>query len=189
MRYKNLRWVRNRAVYAVLAAVVALAVGAAPAVSTAVNNIWAENAAAQAQTAEQGLQQATVKRVIDGDTLLVAVSGEEQRVRLIGIDTPESVHPDESKNTQEGKDASEHTKSLLPAGTAVWLEADAEDQDKYGRSLRYVWLEAPTDSDSESEAKAKMLNAQLVADGWAEPLTIKPNTKWEALFASLANGR
>lgn len=54
---------------------------------------------------------AAVIRVVDGDTLVAYVDGTEQKIRLIGIDTPESVHPDASKNTQEGIDASNYTKS------------------------------------------------------------------------------
>ncbi len=166
------------------AAAIALACAAPQAVQTAMQGANGTQSTEQAEAA--GLEAATVERVVDGDTLLCDVGGTEQRVRLIGIDTPESVHPDESRNTEEGKEASAHVKELLPAGTAVWLQTDAEDQDKYGRSLRYVWLEAPDDAGSEEEAEAKMLNARLVADGWAEPLTIKPNTKWAGLFARLA---
>ncbi len=185
MRKKTFAPIGRRAAYAALALLVAAVAWAAPGIGTAVQNGLSGSASDQSTTA--GLEKATVSRVIDGDTLLVTVGGQEQRVRLIGVDTPESVHPDESKNTQEGKDASAHTQELLPAGTAVWLEADAEDQDKYGRSLRYVWLEQPSDTNSESEAEAKMLNARLVADGWAQPLTIKPNTKWADLFTRLAS--
>lgn len=146
-------------------------------------------ASTSSQHTASDLQEAKVVRVVDGDTLIVNTNGVDERVRLIGVDTPESVNPDESKNTAEGKAASEHTKSLLKTGTKVWLEADSEDRDKYDRLLRYVWLEAPEDPGSEREAKEKMLNTELVKDGWADPMTIEPNTKWAYLFQELASGR
>ena len=64
--------------------------------------------------------------------------GRDERVRLIGIDTPETVDP--RKPVQcFGKEASDHTKALLPAGTAVRLERDAEARDRYDRLLAYVY--------------------------------------------------
>lgn len=131
------------------------------------------------------LTPATVVRVVDGDTFQANIDGSECTVRLIGVDTPESVHPDQAKNTQEGAEASDHTKEILYEGRQVWLQKDVSETDKYDRLLRYVWLEKPTDTNSAEEAKAKMLNARLVADGWAEPLTIAPDTAWASLFESL----
>ena len=139
------------------------------------------------QSTDSALEQASVIRVVDGDTFVANVNGTEEKIRLIGVDTPESVHPDKSKNTKEGKEASEYTKSMLQPGTKVWLEADVEKVDKYNRELRYVWLKAPKDSNSEVEAKSKMLNMILVEDGWADPLKIEPNTKWAYLFEELDN--
>ena len=91
-----------------------------------------------------------------------------------------------SKNTERGKEASENTKAILTKGKSVWLEADAQDKDKYNRKLRYVWLEKPTDPNSREEAESKMLNAVLVKDGWADPMEIAPNTKWASLFDELS---
>ena len=139
------------------------------------------------QSTDSALEQASVVRVVDGDTFVASVNGAEEKIRLIGIDTPESVHPDKSKNTEQGKEASEYTKSMLQPGTKIWLEADVEDEDKYNRKLRYAWLQEPEDSNSEEEAKSKMLNAILVEDGWADPLKIEPNTKWAHLFEQLDN--
>ena len=73
-----------------------------------------------------------VTRVVDGDTIIVDLNGVEERVRLIGIDTPESVHPDASRNLPEGKVASEFTKSRLE-GKEVKLEFDVQERDQYGR--------------------------------------------------------
>ncbi len=98
----------------------------------------------------------TVVKVLDGDTLIVQKSGYEQTIRLVGIDTPEI----ESQYRQEacyGKEASRETKRLLPAGKAVMLLPDpyAGDKDKYGRLLRYVFVDS------------KMINAYLVDQGLA----------------------
>ena len=135
------------------------------------------------------LTEATVVRVVDGDTLIANVNGADERIRLIGIDTPESVNPDDSKNTEEGRKASAYVKGMLKPGTKLWLEPDTEDRDKYDRLLRYVWLDKPSNPQSTEEAKGKMLNAVLVADGWAEPMRIAPNVKWCTLFEELATSK
>ena len=72
------------------------------------------------------LDEATVVRVVDGDTFVANIDGQDEKIRLIGVDTPESVNPDESKNTERGKEASENTKSILTKGKHVWLEADVQ---------------------------------------------------------------
>lgn len=161
-------------------AVASVAVAAAVLAGSALND-----ATAVADNHDGNLQEAVVTRVVDGDTLVANIDGADEKIRLIGVDTPESVHPDASRNTEEGKEASEHTKSVLPAGTHVWLESDTADADKYGRLLRYVWLEQPDNPNDAGEVKSKMLNAELIAEGWADPMPVKPNTKWESLFAQL----
>lgn len=82
---------------------------------------------------------AVIERVVDGDTLIVTEAGQRTRVRLIGIDAPESVKPG-SPVECFGPEASKFLKDLLPAQSPVQLEADpaAGDQDKYGRQLRTV---------------------------------------------------
>ena len=124
-------------------------------------------------------EHAIVQRVIDGDTLLVKLDdGTENKVRLIGIDTPESVNPDESKNTKEGDIASDYVKSILPEGTEVWLESDMSDTDQYGRWLRYVWLYNPMTTDITFDLGT--LNAQLVYYGYAHAKDYEPDTKYSA---------
>ncbi|MBQ9955546.1 MAG: thermonuclease family protein [Eggerthellaceae bacterium] len=115
-----------------------------------------------------GFEEAEVVRVVDGDTLQVYLNGEKQKVRLIGINCPESVATDESRNTAEGRDASGFTHELLSEGDVVWLQSDVNDTDQYDRLLRYVWIEAPANPYNEDEVAAKMLNAILVAEGFAE---------------------
>lgn len=133
----------------------------------------------------QGLEEAEVVRVVDGDTLKVrrAGSGDQETVRLVGVDTPESVAADESRNCEEGVIASDYAKSLLQPGQQIWLERDVSDTDKYGRLLRYVWLEYPSDPDDEGEIAAKMLNAVLVREGYAQVKRYSPDTTLHDLFA------
>ena len=130
-----------------------------------------------------GLQQAQVVRVVDGDTLKVSVPGEaDATVRLIGMDTPESVAADEARNCEEGRIASDYAKSLVAPGQEVWLSRDVSDADRYGRLLRYVWLERPNDPADEGEIAGKMLNAVLVRDGYAQVKRYKPDTTLHDLF-------
>ncbi len=86
-------------------------------------------------------QQAIVTKVIDGDTIDVSFEGKTQRVRVIGINTPETVDPRKSVECF-GEKASTMSKEYLN-GQTVWLEADPSqgNQDKYQRLLRYVWTD------------------------------------------------
>ncbi len=136
-------------------------------------------------------ERATVVRVVDGDTIVVNIGQEDFKVRLIGIDTPESVASQEyldktgKENTQEGLDASAFTKALLANVDYVYLEKDTEDKDKYDRSLRYVWLELPTNEGDIEEIREKMLQGVLLDAKVAVPLTIAPNTKYADTFEEI----
>lgn len=101
-----------------------------------------------------------VVRVVDGDTVRVDRGGEEIVVRLIGLDTPETVAPDRPVECF-GPEASARTKDLAEGGE-VWLEYDEVSglTDKYDRTLAFVWLDSDT-----------MLNEVLVAEGYAEEVT------------------
>jgi micrococcal nuclease len=129
-----------------------------------------------------GLYYVRVLRVTDGDTLEVVFdSSAKEKVRLIGVDTPETVHP--SKPVQfYGKEASEFTKKNL-TDRKVWLQLDVQARDRYQRILGYVWLEKPKDTDSEAEIRSKMFNAKLLLDGFGQVMTIQPNARYSALFA------
>lgn len=108
----------------------------------------------------------TVHRVIDGDTLDVNIVGAgRERVRLIGIDTPESVIPGEEPECF-GPEAAARLHTLLPQGTPVRLERDVEARDPYDRLLAYVYR------------ADDMVNLILVDEGFAEALSIPPNTAW-----------
>ncbi len=118
-------------------------------------------------TAPLGPNEATVSAVIDGDTIKIDVAGSIERVRLIGIDTPEVFGQEECF----GWAASYYTKSLVPLGTRVSLEGDVSERDRYGRLLRYVYL-----------PDGKMLNETLVAEGYARVDTFPPDVRYVDTF-------
>lgn len=138
-------------------------------------------------TDEVGLEQAEVIRVVDGDTLKVRTASGEATVRLIGMDTPESVAQEEWRNCEEGVIASNYTKSLVVSGSTVWLSRDVSDTDRYGRLLRYVWLKQPTDLRNEDEIASTMLNAILVREGYAQVKYYRPDTTLHDLFERWGN--
>jgi micrococcal nuclease len=118
---------------------------------------------------------AEVVRVVDGDTVEVAIDGEPEpeTVRLIGIDTPESVARDRP-NECFGEEASARTADLLPEGTPVRLERDVEARDRYGRLLAYV----------RRARDGLLVNHDLVAGGFAEASSYPPNTARDAELAA-----
>lgn len=137
-------------------------------------------------TANVSLIPVTYVRAKDGDTLVVSDnSGEETTIRLIGIDTPESVNPDESKNSEYGEIASKYTKELLGQYETLYLQYDEGKEDTYGRILAYVWLRNDVDTEDTNSVAAYMLNGILVAQGYANTMTIAPNVKYAATFAAL----
>ncbi len=106
-----------------------------------------------------------VTRVIDGDTIEIEGG---QRVRYLGIDTPETVDP--RKPVQcFGREASEKNKSLV-AGQRVRLEKDITDADRYGRLLRYVYV------------NDVLVNLKLISEGFAFSYTYPPDVKYQAQF-------
>ena len=118
---------------------------------------------------------ATLVGVVDGDTIDVTVDGAEERVRLIGIDTPETKKPD-SPVECFGPEAAAFTESLLPDGTRLHLERDVEARDQYGRLLAYVFV-----ADS-----GLFVNLEIVRHGLANTLTIPPNVAHAADFVAAA---
>ena len=113
-----------------------------------------------------------VIRAIDGDTILISVYGTETMVRLIGIDAPESVHPETEKNTPEGTQASFFLKQYVD-GRQVTLEYDQELKDKYDRTLAYVYVDG------------RMLQDVMLAMGMARTLVMEPNTRYQHHFEML----
>lgn len=137
-------------------------------------------AAVDATTVAHAIEpNAMVVWVIDGDTLIADIDGDEEHVRLIGIDTPESVAEDRPDECY-GKEASERLRALVPVGTAVRLERDVEPRDQYDRLLAYVYR--ATDG--------LLVNDALVAEGFAEAKAFPPNTSLhEELLAAQHRAR
>ena len=111
-----------------------------------------------------------VTHVIDGDTIEVCcLNGRPEKVRYVGVNTPETKHPIKGVETY-GRAAAEANRKLV-AGKTVHLEFDVEQRDKYGRLLAYVYLQDGT-----------FVNAWLVQHGYAQVMTVPPNVKYQELF-------
>ena len=118
---------------------------------------------------------ATVTDVVDGDTIDVLIAGRTERVRLIGIDTPETKKPDTPIECY-GPEASANTTALLPDGTPVRIERDVVGRDDYGRLLGYVYR----------LDDGLFVNLHIIEQGYATPLSIPPNTTFATAFAAAA---
>jgi micrococcal nuclease len=119
-----------------------------------------------------GAVAARVDRVVDGDTFIAVLAGRRERIRVIGVDTPETVDPNRPVQPY-GKEASNFAKQML-SGRTVRLVGDVEPRDKFGRLLAYVWLPDGT-----------FWNALLAAEGYAQLITIPPDVTYAALFRRL----
>jgi micrococcal nuclease len=131
-------------------------------------------------------QKTTVTRIIDGDTIQVLYGGMKKRIRLIGIDTPESRVNKKAKNDAKrsgqdvetiiamGKRATEYVGSLVNTGDTITIEIDVQEMDRYGRLLGYVYL-----------SNGKMLNEEIVKAGYAHVMTIPPNVKYKDKFLKI----
>ena len=127
-------------------------------------------------------QKTTVTRIIDGDMIQVLYGGREKRVRLIGIDAPESrvnskakkdkyadmSEPDLKTIIEMGKKAKAYVNGLIKRGDFITIEFDVQEMDKYGRLLGYVYL-----------SNGKMLNEEIVKAGYADIMTLPPNVKYK----------
>lgn len=114
--------------------------------------------------------------IIDGDTIDVRVGARDERVRLTGIDTPEIAHRADDVDECYGPEATLFAAALLPIGTPVRLERDIVGRDDYGRILAYVYR--ATDG--------VFVNLELVRSGYAQPLSIEPNTVHAAAMVDAA---
>ena len=121
----------------------------------------------------------TVSRIVDGVTIIANLDGREERVRYIGIDTPESVRPN-AKVDCFGPEASKENERLLPSGSAIRLVVGTEPRDRYGRLLAYVYRK--------DEGRQELfVNADLVGRGFADARVFPPNTRHAGEFAQLRN--
>lgn len=123
---------------------------------------------------DDGEVSARVVRVVDGDTIVVSVDGREDRVRYIGIDTPESVKPGTPVQCYAKRASKENAR--LVAGREVRLVSDAEARDRYGRRLAYVYR----------SGDGLLVNVALARGGYAKPLTIAPNVAHAGEIAAAA---
>ena len=122
-------------------------------------------------------QKVKVVKHVDGDTVYIKLpSGETEKVRFIGVNTPEST----TRHEPYGEEASNYTKSKL-LGKTVYIAQDVSDRDQYGRLLRYIWLEKP-EKVTENEIRSKMFNAILVLEGYAQAATYPPDVKYAYYF-------
>jgi len=114
-----------------------------------------------------------VVRVIDGDTIQVCcIARKREKVRYIGINTPETKHPTKGVEYY-GKEAAKANRKLVEDKTVI-LTFDVEQRDRYGRLLAYVFLEDGT-----------FVNAWLVEHGFAQVMTVPPNVKHQELFLKI----
>lgn len=125
-------------------------------------------------------EKVTVTRVVDGDTIWVTDSSEEEfKVRIIGVDAPET-----EKEDQEGEyfaeEATRYAEEVL-LDKEVYLERDVSDTDKYGRFLRYVWLSEPQ-STQDDTVMLYNFSALLIRGGYACFVAIGEDTKYESVL-------
>jgi len=123
-------------------------------------------------TAEPVGRAAELVRVVDGDTIRVRFEGREERVRYIGIDTPEIAHGDGEVSEPFGDAATEANRRVLRTG-ALRLVFDVEERDRYGRLLAYVY------------AGDTMVNEALLREGFAQVLTVPPNVRHAERFRGI----
>lgn len=115
----------------------------------------------------------SIKKFVDGDTFWVDDGSEKGlKIRLIGVNTPETVHPRKPVEYY-GKEASNYVKNRL-TGKKVRLEFDVDRVDRYGRTLAYVFLKDGT-----------FLNADLIKKGYGQVMTVPPNVKYSEKFLEL----
>ncbi len=152
---------RSRTIGALCLVVALLAVGVGCAPSSARERI------------PSSAEQVELVEVIDGDTFdadFELGAGERiSRVRMIGIDTPETSYAYGNEPECFGEQAKRETEQLLRSATEIWLERDTSDGDDKGRLLRYVWLVDP-------DGTVRFLNEDLVRGGFAEAKSYRPNT-------------
>ena len=132
----------------------------------------AQDTNALAEVDYRNMDRATVAHVVDGDTIELSTG---EKVRYIGVDTPETKHP--SKPVQcFGREASQKNKELVE-GKEVLLERDVSETDRYGRLLRYIYLPNPDATD-----EAIFVNELLIEQGFAQVITYPPDVKYHELL-------
>ena len=150
-----------------------------PAAVTALEKTEDKEAGKDAGVPEaQNMARGTVVRTVDGDTYVLNIDGRETKVRLIGVDTPESAAPSSyyKDNTEEGRMVSDIVKDRITEGSVLYVETDVQETDRYGRLLAYLYFEDGT-----------MVQEWLLGSGYANTATYPPNVKYAERFAELAH--
>ena len=131
----------------------------------------------------------SVVRISDGDTIVVRLNGKNEKLRLIGIDSPEKYDGEKlSRKSRElglsqneikqmGRNSSKFTEKLL-RGKKVYLEYDVTKRDRYGRLLAYVYLKDDNGDWVFNDTNFRQINFEIIKAGWAVPLTIPPNVRY-----------
>lgn len=134
-------------------------------------------------TSQYRFEHATMLYAVDGDTIDVLTSdGTKARVRVLGIDAPESLHPEVERNCPAGEKATAYARNLCQNGMSIWLERDVENVDKYGRLLRHVWLGCPDTAKFSDISMA----AAMLKSGNARPQLFIPNLRHMFTITRLA---
>ncbi|MBP2014718.1 thermonuclease family protein [Anaerococcus degeneri] len=128
-------------------------------------------------------QKAKVKYAVDGDTIWVDIDGKDEKVRFVGVNTPEVAKDGEPAEfmADEAKDFTNKTIK----NKEIYLEKDISDRDKYDRLLRYIWLEKPVDNPTLNDIETKTLNGILVKEGLAFANYYKPDIKYQEYLKKL----
>jgi micrococcal nuclease len=152
---------------------VALLLALAVAAGAGSSGVFGGAAGEEGRTRVAGTREGHVMRIVDGDTIAVLVDGRREKVRYIGVDTPETHHP--TKPVQcYGREASAFNARLV-GGERVRLVRDVEERDRFGRLLAYVYR----------ARDGLFVNAELARAGYARTLTIAPDVRYAARFAAL----
>ena len=132
---------------------------------------------------DPSLMEVRVSYVIDGDTIIVTnEENKELRVRLLGIDTPESTNCEENACSEEGYAAAEYLRNLLETNEKVYLEYDERKYDQYGRELCYVWLSDNVDVHKYEDFEKYCVNALVLKNTYCKTLHYSPNDRYKDWF-------
>lgn len=131
---------------------------------------------------DDSFKEAIVVKVTDGSTIWVNIDGYKKKVRLIGIDTPQTGYFNNESYNIQGEQAGQFVESKIAAGQTVYLLKGVSEEDDYSRLPRYVWLEKPKNAEDDGEIRSKMLNAVIVLNGYASISEDSPDTRYTEFF-------
>ena len=130
------------------------------------------------QALPENVTKAQVHKIVDGDTIEIVYPPDDwwYKVRIIGINAPESVKPDTPVQCY-GKEASRRLAAIIPVGATIYLERDVSDEDQYGRLLRHVWVvDAGT-------GQAYLVSELLARGGYVDVRRYPPDDKYDDRLA------